>query len=52
VVITPNELHLIPEHCPIGNIYIDYHRTMFDTEIKNIYEKLGRSPNQFFIMVG
>ena len=52
VVINPNELHLIPEHCPIGNIYIDYHRTMFDTEIKNIYEKLGRSPNQFFIMVG
>ena len=52
VVINPNELHLIPEHCPIGNIYIDYHRTMFDSEIKTIYEKLGRNHNQFFIMVG
>lgn len=52
VVITPNELHLIPDHCPIGNIYIDYCKTMFDAEIKSIYEALGRNHKQFFILVG
>lgn len=52
VVINPNELHLIPDDAAIGNIYIDYYRTMFDSEIKSIYEALGKSNKQFFIMVG
>lgn len=52
VIITPNELHLIPDAADIGYVYVDYYKTIFDSEMKSIYEKLGKSCNQFFIMLG
>lgn len=52
VLITPNELHIIPDDAKIGNVYVDYYKTIFDSEMKSIYEKLGKSYNQFFIMLG
>jgi len=52
VVITPNELHIIPDDAKIGNVYVDYYKTIFDSEMKSIYEKLGKNQHQFFIMLG
>jgi hypothetical protein len=52
VVVTPNELHLIPDIAKIGNVYVDYYKTIFDSEMNSIYEKLGKNQHQFFIMLG